>query len=324
MPGAPDRLAGRPARTPVREGLVLAVLSAGSFGLSGAVVSGMFGSGWTAGAAVLVRIGIAALVLVVPGLVALRGRWSVLRRTAPTIVVYGVLAVAGAQLCYFYAVSYLDVGVALLIEYTAPVAVVVWMWAVHGQRPGRATVLGAALAAVGLVLLLDVLGGGSISLPGVLWAVGAMVGAATYFVVSADTSSGLPPITLAAGGLVVGGVLLGVLGVTGALPLAASRDDVSYAPATVPWWVPVAVLGLVTAAFAYVTGIAASRRLGPRLSSFVALIEVVAAIAFARLLLDQVPGPTQLLGAALVLAGVIVVRAGEPAHADSPVEDVGA
>jgi drug/metabolite transporter (DMT)-like permease len=305
--------------TQFRSGLALALLSAASFGLSGAVVRGLYDSGWTAGASVLVRVAIAAAVLVVPGIVALRGRWDVLRRTAPTVVVYGVLAVTGAQLCYFYAVSYLQVGVALLIEYLAPVAVVVWMWAVHGQRPGRATVLGACVAGVGLVLLLDVLGGGAdISLPGVLWAIGAMVGAATYFVISADTTTGLPPITLAAGGLTVGGLLLAAAGVLGVLPMSAGRSPVDYAPATVPWWVPVAVLGLVTAALAYVSGIAASRRLGPRLSSFVALVEVVAAIAFARLLLAQVPRPTQLLGAALVLAGVVVVKVGEPDVAVEP------
>ena len=44
------------------------------------------------------------------------------------------------------------------------------------------------------------------------------------------------------------------------------------------WWVPLVVLGLVTAAIAYVTGIAASRRLGSRLASFVALVEVVAGV----------------------------------------------
>ena len=53
---------------------------------------------------------------------------------------------------------------------------------------------------------------------------------------------------------------------------------------------PLLVLGLVTAALAYATGIAASRRLGSRLASFVALLEVVAASCFAWLLLDQLPG----------------------------------
>ena len=49
----------------------------------------------------------------------------------------------------------MQVGPALLIEYTAPAAVVVWLWLRHGQRPGRLTLAGAALAAVGLVLVLD-------------------------------------------------------------------------------------------------------------------------------------------------------------------------
>ena len=58
-------------------------------------------------------------------------------------------------------------------------------------------------------------------------------------------------------------------------------------------------------------GIAASRRLGSRLASFVALLEVVAGVTFAWLLLDQLPGPLQLAGGALIVAGVIVVKLGE-------------
>ena len=73
------------------------------------------------------------------GLVALRGQWQVLRRNAGLITLYGVLAVAGAQFCYFSAVAHMQVGPALLIEYTAPAAVVCWQWLRHGQRPGRLT-----------------------------------------------------------------------------------------------------------------------------------------------------------------------------------------
>jgi drug/metabolite transporter (DMT)-like permease len=68
----------------------------------------------------------------------------------------------------------------------------------------------------------------------------------------------------------------------------------------------------VTAALSYVSGIAASRLLGARLASFVALSEVVAAVLWAWLLLAQLPGLVQLLGGALILAGVVAVRAGEP------------
>ena len=42
----------------------------------------------------------------------------------PALLAYGVIAVAGAQLCYFSAVQYLSVGVALLLEYLAPVLLI--------------------------------------------------------------------------------------------------------------------------------------------------------------------------------------------------------
>lgn len=297
--------------TRLSSGLALAVLSAASFGMSGALARELLNAGWSAGAIVLVRVGLAALVVAPFGLVALRGRWSLLRRNAGLITVYGALAVAGAQFCYFSAVQHMQVGPALLIEYTAPAAVVGWLWLRHGQRPGPVTLVGAGLAALGLVLVLDLVSGAALSVPGVLWALAAMVGAATYFVISADDDNGLPPLVLAAAGLLLGTLALGVLGAIGLLPMRASTDSVTYAGTTVAWWVPLLVLGVVTAALAYTSGIAAARLLGSRLASFVALLEVVAGVVFAWLLLGELPRPVQLVGGLLILAGVVFVKLGE-------------
>ena len=74
---------------------------------------------------------------------------------------------------------------------------------------------------------------------------------------------------------------------------------------------PLVALGVVTAALSYVAGIAAGRRLGSRLASFVALLEVVASVCWAWLLLDELPGSVQLLGGLLILAGVVAVKLGE-------------
>lgn len=292
-------------------GLAFALVSAASFGMSGALARGLLDTGWSAGAVVLVRVGLAALVVLPLGIWALAGRWDVLRRNAGLVALYGVLAVAGAQFCYFSAVQHMQVGPALLIEYTAPAAVVVWLWLRHGQRPGPLTLAGAGLAALGLVLVLDLLSGADLSPVGVAWALAAMVGAAAYFLISADESTGLPPLTLAAGGLVVGAVALAVLGLVGVLPMQATTADASYGGRGVDWWVPLVVLGVVTAAVAYCTGIAAGRRLGSRLASFVALLEVVAGVGFAWLLLDELPRTVQLVGGLLVLAGVVAVKLGE-------------
>ena len=75
------------------------------------------------------------LVLAGPAVVALRGRWYLLRANAGFLLAFGLVAVAGCQFAYFSAVDRLPVAVALLIEYTAPVAVVGWLWARHRQRP---------------------------------------------------------------------------------------------------------------------------------------------------------------------------------------------
>ena len=298
-------------RSRTASGLVFALVSAITFGLSGALARPLMESGWSAGAVVLVRVGGAALLVAPLGVLALRGKWGALRRNAGLVVTYGALAVAGAQFCYFSAVSHMQVGPALLIEYTAPAAVVLWLWLRQGQRPGPVTLVGAGLAALGLVLVLDLLSGADLSVPGVLWALAAMVGAATYFVISADESKGLPPLALAAGGLVVGALVLALLGLVGLLPLDRGSAPVTYADATVAPWVPLALLALVTAAVSYTTGIAAIRRLGSRLASFVALTEVLAGVVWAWLLLDELPRPVQLLGGVLILAGVVAVKLGE-------------
>jgi drug/metabolite transporter (DMT)-like permease len=289
-------------------GVLLAVISATSFGMSGSLARGLMSAGWSPGAIVLARIGIAALVLAPFAAASLRGRWRLLRSQVPQILVYGVVAVAGAQFCYFSAVATMDVAPALLIEYTAPAAVVAWLWIRHGQRPRPLTIAGAGLAAVGLVLVLDLLSGAHLAWSGVAWALAAMVGATAYFLISADRDTGVPPLALAGIGLAIGALALVVLAAVGVLPMRATTHPATYAIGATPWWEPLLLLGLVTAALAYTTGIAASRRLGSRVASFVALLEVVAGVGFAWLLVDQLPGLSQLVGGILIIAGVVVVK----------------
>ncbi|MFS2279652.1 EamA family transporter [Microbacterium sp. OR21] len=310
----------RRARPRVGAGLLVAFAAALAFGMSGAWARGLIDAGWTPGAAVTARVWVAAIVLLVPTLIALRGRWSLLRRNAGMIVAYGLLAVTATQLCYFQAVAVMDVGIALLIEYTAPAAVVLWLWLRRGERPTRRSIIGAVVAFAGLVLMLDVLTGARIDPGGIVWALAAMVGAATYFVLSARDDTGLPPLVLAGAGLLLGALGLTLAGVLGVLPMTWTFDDVAYRFGTVPWFVPVLAIGILATALAYVLGIASTRMLGSRLASFVALAEVTAAMLFGWMLLGQLPGPVQLLGGALVLVGVVVVKLGEPAAATELVE----
>jgi len=116
-------------------GLTLALGSAVSFGLAGALARPLLDNGWSPGAVVLARIALGALIVVPFGIRSLRGDWAPVRRNARLIVMYGVLAVAGAQFCYFSAVSYMQLAPALPIEYTPPVALAAWPRPPHAQPP---------------------------------------------------------------------------------------------------------------------------------------------------------------------------------------------
>ena len=292
-------------------GLGLALVAALSFGLSGSVAKGLIAAGWSPGAAVTARVWIGGLTLLVPAVLALRGRWGLVRANLGMIAGFGLMAVAVCQLAYFNAVQYMPVGMAMLIEYIAPVVVVLWVWLRRGSRPTRLTGVGAVVCISGLAFVLDVFSGFTLDPVGVVWALIAMAGAATFFLMSGSHRADLPPIVLAAGGLVAGATGLTVAGLVGVLPMEWGTDAATYGDLTVPWWLAVLTLGVVSAAVPYATGIGAVRHLGSRLASFVALAEVVATLVFGWLLLGEIPTAVQFVGGALILAGVILVKLGE-------------
>jgi len=294
-----------------RAGLALALLSAATFGTSGTFARALIDAGWSPGAAVTIRITIAAVILAVPAIVMLRGKWHVLRRNIGMVAVYGLVAIAGCQVFYFNAVQHLSVGVALLLEYMGIVLVVGWLWLRSGQPPRRLTIAGSSVAIVGLVFVLDLIGDAQIDFVGVLWGLGAAVGLAVFFILSARSDSELPPLAMASGGMTIGAVALIVLGAVGVLPMQANMDDVDFAGQQVSWLVPVLGLSVIAAALAYVVGISAARILGSKLSSFIGLTEVLFAVFFAWLFLGQLPTLMQLVGGVLIIAGVALVRIDE-------------
>ena len=293
-------------------GFFIALVSAATFATSGPFAKSLLETGWTPGSVVLLRIAGAALLLLVPTVRSLAGRWHLLRRGWLQVLAYGVVAVAVPQLAFFYAVQHLSVGVALLLEYLGLVLVVAWQSVVARHLPRRLTALGIVLALVGLVLVLDVLGGVPVDGVGVAWGLLAAVGLASYFLLSGATHEDqLPPMALAGGGMAVAGLGFAVLGAVGILPMTFHSTAVRLAGSTLPWWVPVIELAVFAAATPYVTGIVATRLLGAKLASFVGLSEVMFAVLFAWLLLGELPRPVQLLGGVFILAGVVVVRAEE-------------
>ncbi len=303
-----------PAVDHFRLGLLFAIGSAFTFGLSGPLAKSLMEAGWSPTAAVTARLAGGALVLAIFATIVKPDWVREALHHAKTVVAYGLIPIAGAQLCFYNAVAHLSVGVALLLEYTAPILVVGWLWATTRRRPSNLTLAGVALAVAGIMLVLNVFSGAHINITGVGWGLAAAVCAACYFLMSdtvAADGSGLNSITLAAGGLIVGTAAVGALGVAGVMPLTFTTNDAVVAGLTTSWVVPVIALGLIPTAIAYTLGIMGIARLRPRFASLVGLSEVLFAVLAAWMLLGEAITAIQAIGGAVVLLGLALARQGD-------------
>jgi drug/metabolite transporter (DMT)-like permease len=298
-------------------GLLIAVLAAATFGLSGALAKPVIESGWSPAAAVTARVLIGGLVLAPVAILSLRGRWSVLWRARRRVLLMAAIGVASTQFLYFAAIERIPVGTAVLIEYLAPLLLVALVWARTRRRPRAVVLIGSVVALGGLVLVVSPGGSLTVDVLGYALALGAMVGIAVFYLLAALPSDGLPAVALAGFSLLLGGALLGLVGVTGLLPFTTTTADVKMFGAELPWWLPLLLIGIVATAIAYSTSIAATAILGSRVASFVGLLEVVAATFYAWLLLGEQLTVPQLIGGLLILVGIAFVRS---ERSDAPVE----
>ena len=289
-------------------GLVFALIAAATFGTSGALIKPLLEAGWSPAAAVTVRVLTGGVVLAPFALLTLHGRWDAVWRGRWRILGMAAVGVAGTQLVYFAAIQRIPVGTGILIEYMAPLLLVAVAWIRTRHAPKAVVLVGSVIALAGLVLVVSPGGSGSFDTLGLVFALLAMVGCAVFYVISARPGDGLPPIALAAAGLLIGGILLGVTGLVGLVPFTASSADVSMFGNDVAWWVPLVAVGVISTAVAYATSITASGMLGSRVASFAGLLEVVAATFYAWLLLGERLTIPQLLGGALILVGIAFVR----------------
>lgn len=320
---APVRLTAGPAplaRRVPSSGLLLAVTSALTFSISGPIAKPLLEGGWSLAAVLAIRMGVAGLILSLALVRTLRRRPDFFRVHWLSLVAFGLIPVVGCQVFYFSALQRMPVGVALLIQYLAPVMLVLFVWARTRRAPSRTVLIGSVVAMAGLVLVVDI-AGARFDLLGTVFALLAAVCACVYFVMSERTGDDLPPLALAAGGLLVGTATILVLAAVGILPLTASGAPVELLGMSAPPLIPLLLVGLCTA-MGYAFGVIAVPRIGSRLASFVGLSEVLFALSFAWLLLGEAPAPVQFVGGALILAGVVFVRVEERAPADvsSPAE----
>jgi drug/metabolite transporter (DMT)-like permease len=290
-------------------GVGFIVVSSACFGSGGTAAKSMLAAGLSPLQVVQARVTITAVVLLTVLVVARPGALRVRRDEWPLLIGYGLLGFFTVQSFYVLALTRLPVGLALLIQYSAPVLVALWVRLVRRSVLPRTVWLGAGLAVCGLAMVAQVWHGFRLDGLGVGAALCAAVGLAAYFLLSErGLTADRDPLGLVTWGAMVCMLPLVLLAPPLRFPFAALAVHVPVGPWSLPAWLPMLWLSLVSTVAAYLTGVAALRYLPAQVVSVLCTIEVLMAAAIAWVLLGEELMLAQLTGGAVLLAGVVVVQ----------------
>src|SRR6476469_9547018 len=312
MSEAPFPVAPARHRRP-RLGYAMAATAAVVWGVNGAVSKTILATGVPSERLAQARSLGAAVGLIAILAVTTPGRLRLTRRELPYLIVFGIGGLAFVQWFYFLAIHRLDIGVALLIEYLAPLFVALWArYAYH--EPVRRRIWGAlALALIGLGLIVNLFGGGaSLSTTGVLFAFGGAFAYALYVLLAEHVVGGRDPVSLLAWGFLFASVFWAVLVPWWSFPVHALTRDTSLHghlhSVHLPVWALAAwmiVLGTIIPFFLLVSAL---RHLSATRVGIVAMLEPVAGALVAWIWLAEGLGGVQLVGAGVVLAAIVLAQ----------------
>jgi len=308
-PASPD-LAALP-RPPL--GYLMAVAGAALFAINGTVSKVMLRAGLAPGQLTEFR-STAAFVLLLVGVIAVgqRKRLHVRRSELPLLALFGAAGFTFVQWCYFVALVRLPVGIALIIEYLAPVLVTLYARVVLKEQVRARMWLGLVLALAGLSTIAQVWGGSAPSPVGLLAGLGAAVSLSTYYIVGERLLKTRDAISLTTWGFGCSAAVCAVLApwwnfpfgvLSHAATLTAFHDSISA-----PVWllgVELALLGTV-APFLLVVG--CLRHLRASQAGIVGMTEPVLAAIVAFVVLGESLSPVQLIGGAIVLTAVVLAQ----------------
>jgi drug/metabolite transporter (DMT)-like permease len=308
---------GTTAASPWR-GVLFATLAAFLFALNGSVSKTVLESGLSSLRLVELRSLGAALCLMAAVVVVRPRSLRVPPRELGFLAVAGVVGIGLVQWLYFVAIARLPVGIALLLEYLAPVLVVVWVRFVRGEQVRRRLWAALALSVTGLVVVAQAWQGLRLDGLGVLAGLGAAASLATYYLTSERGLGRRDPLSLAAWTFTAAAVFWSVLQPWWTLPWA----DLA-APVPLPGPLPDAdVPALLLVAWVVVLGtvvpygliLLALRSLGSARTGLLGMAEPVLAAAVAWVVLGEALSPVQLLGGAVVLTGIALAETARRSH----------
>jgi drug/metabolite transporter (DMT)-like permease len=226
------------------------------------------------------------------------------RADVPRIAFLGVAGFAGVSAFYFAAIARVQIGVALTVQYLAPLILLLWLKVVH-RRVLKGSLWGvAALSATGCFLVVRAYRPGSLDATGLAYAFGAALTFALYLFATEQVGQRYPAVTTLAWGFGCASVFW----------------LVTQPPWSFPWPTISSARDIACAVYVVIGGtlipflcmVAAVRQLPAARAAVVATLEPVLGAALAWPIHGQALSPIQIAGGLVVVAAVIRVQSQGP------------
>jgi drug/metabolite transporter (DMT)-like permease len=249
---------------------------------------------------------VAALALTRPGSLRLR------RSEIPMLLVFGVLGLAFVQWFYFVAISRLDIGVALLIQYIAPVLVALWARLAYHEPVRRRIWAALALSIAGIALLVELWNGLTLDRLGVAAALGSAATFAVYILSAERAVARRDPVSLVCYGFLLASIFWAVLEPWTSFPVERVDETVSLLgrleDVSLPVWLLMSWMVVLGTIVPFALLAASLRHIPASRAAITAMFEPVAATGLAYAWLGESLTAFQLVGALVVLVAILLAQ----------------
>jgi drug/metabolite transporter (DMT)-like permease len=248
----------------------------------------------------------AALALVRPESLRVR------RSELPVLLTFGVLGLAFVQWFYFEAISRLDIGVALLIQYIAPVLVALWARFAYREPVRRRIWAALALSILGIALLVELWSGLTLDGVGVAAALGSAVTFAVYILSAERAVTRRDPLSLVCYGFLLASIFWAILQPWTSFPVERVDESVSLLgrleDLSLPVWLLMGWMVVLGTIVPFALLAASLRHIPASRAAITAMFEPVAATVFAFAWLGESLTAYQLIGGLVVLGAILLAQ----------------
>ena len=252
-----------------------------------------------------------AAVLIIVVLLTHRRGFIIKWKEAALLALYGIVGVAMCQWFYFESISRIPITISLLIEFMAPIFVVLFVRYVW-HHPVKSTVwIGIALSMVGLALVQQVWKGLILNPLGVLYALGSMSCLILMYLVGDRASRNRDPLSLVMWAFIFSTIFFAVLRPWATFPweaFSATVKPFENYDFTSPIWPFFAYIVIGGTVVPYLLVITSMRHIGGAGAAIVGITEPPIAAVIAWVVLGEKLSPIQIFGGFVILLGVYLAE----------------